>query len=113
MFFCTKSGSISYLSNAHSGSATNRFITEDINIAAEFRFGYFVLLDKGFNVQNLFLQYKLTARILPFAASKKQLPPSEVAVGKRIVKARFHIERLIYRLKRVLDTISYFTINSC
>ena len=48
-----------------------------------------VLFDKSFNVQDLFLQYKVTARIPPFFRSKRQLTPLEVAVGKRIARARF------------------------
>ena len=40
---CTKAGSISYLSDAYAGSATDRFITEVINITAKFTPGYSVL----------------------------------------------------------------------
>ena len=67
---CTKSGSISYISDAYAGSATDRFITEDTNIAAQFTPSYSVLFDKGFNAQDLFLQCNVTARIRPFVRSK-------------------------------------------
>ena len=50
LVFCTKSGSISYILDAYSGSAADRFITEDTNIAAQVTPGYSVLFDKGFNV---------------------------------------------------------------
>ena len=70
------------MSDAYAGSAIDRFVTEDTNIAAQFTPGYSLLFDKGFNVQDLFLQYKVTARIPPFVRSKRQLIPSEVAVGK-------------------------------
>ena len=33
---CTKHGPISYISDAYAGSATDRFVTEDTNIAAQF-----------------------------------------------------------------------------
>ena len=56
-------------------SAIVRFITEDTNIAAQFTLGYSVLFV-------LFLLYTATARIPPFVRSKRQLTPSEVAVGK-------------------------------
>ena len=82
LVICTKSGSISHISNAYAGSATDRFIAEDTNIAARFTPGYSVLFDKGFNAQDFFLQYKVTARIPPFVRSKRQLTPSEVALGK-------------------------------
>ena len=105
LIFCTKSGSISYLSDAYSGSSTDRFITEHTNVAAKFTPGFYVLLDKGFNVQDLFLQHQVVTKIPPFVRSKRQLTPSEVAVGKRIATARIHIERAIGRLKefRLLD----------
>ena len=99
LVICTKSGSISYISDAYAGSATDRFITEDTNIAVRFTPGYSVLFDKGLNVQDLFLQYKVTARLPPFVRSKRQLAPSKVAVGKRIARARIHRELVIGRLK--------------
>ena len=54
LVICTKSGSISYISDVYAGSATDRFITEDTNIGAQFTTGYSVLFDKGFNVQDFF-----------------------------------------------------------
>ena len=45
------------------------------------------------------MQYKVTARIPPFIRSKRQLTPSEVAVGKRIARGGIHMERVIGRLK--------------
>ena len=63
-------------------SAIDRFITEGTNVAAQFTPGYSVLFGKEFNVQVLFLLYIVTARIPPFVRSKRQLTPSEVAVGK-------------------------------
>ena len=47
-----------YISDAYAGLATYRFINEDTNIASQLTLGYFILFDKGFNVQNFFLQYK-------------------------------------------------------
>ena len=44
LIFCTKYGSISYIS----GAGTDRFITEDTNISAKFTPGFMVLFDKGF-----------------------------------------------------------------
>ena len=70
LFFCTQNGSISYISDAYSGSAIDRFITDDTNEEAQFTPGYSVLFDKGFNVQNLSLQYKVTLTIPPFVRSK-------------------------------------------
>ena len=80
--FFTKSGSISYISEADTGSRSDGFITEDTNIAAIFTPGFIVLC------------------ILPaFVGSKRQFILSEVYQGKRIVRARIHIERVMGRLK--------------
>ena len=71
----------------------------------QFTPGYSVLFDKGFNIQDLSLQYKVIVRISPFVRSKRQLTPSEVPVVMRIARARKHIERVTGRLKefRLLD----------
>ena len=44
--FCTKSGSISDISEAYGGSASDRFITNDTNVAAKFTPGFIALFDK-------------------------------------------------------------------
>ena len=124
MFFVFLKWFISYVSDTHAGSVTDRFLTEDTNIVAQFTPGYYVLFDKGFNVQDLFLQYKVTARTPPLIRSKRQFSPSEVAVRKRIARARVHIERVIGRLKEfqlldhtsplnLVDLVDEIWINSC
>ena len=99
LIFCTKSGSISYISEAYAGSCTDRFITEDTNIAAKFTPGFMVLFDKGFNVQDLFLSRQVKCVLPPFVRSKRQFTRSEVYQGKRIARARIHVERVMGRLK--------------
>ena len=49
LIFCTKSGSISYVS-PYGGMCTDRYITEDSNIASKFTPGFIAMFDKGFNV---------------------------------------------------------------
>ena len=99
LIFCTKSGSISYISEAYGGSCTDRFITEDTNIANKFTPGFMVLFDKGFNVQDLFLLRQVKCVLPPFVRSKRQFTRSEVYQGKRVARARIHIERVMGRLK--------------
>lgn len=116
LIFCTKSGSISYISPAYAGSCTDRFITEDTNVAAKFTPGFTVLFDKGFNVQDLFLFRKVTCVLPPFVRSKRQFTRSEVYHGKRIARARIHVERVMGRLKefRLLsNTLSISMIDLC
>ena len=78
LIFCTKSGSISYISEAYAGSCTERFITEDTNIFAKFTPGFMVLFDKDFNVQYLFLSRQVKCVLPPFVRSKRQFTRSEV-----------------------------------
>ena len=75
LLFVLEVVSVSNISDAYPGSTTDRFITEDTNIAARFTHCYTVLFNKDFNVQNLFLPYKVTARIPAFVRSKRQLTP--------------------------------------
>ena len=95
LIFFAKSGSISYISEA----CTDCFITEDTNISAKFTPGFMVLFDEGFNVQDLFLSRQVKCVLPPFVPSKCQFKRSEVYQGKRIARARIHIERVIGRLK--------------
>ena len=90
LVFCTKAGSISYVSPAYGGLATDPYIVEDINISSRFTPGYMVLFDKGFNVQDLFLQKQVKCE-LPHHHSFDH--------GKRVARARIHIERVMGRLK--------------
>ena len=107
LIFCTKSGSISYISEAYGGSASDRFITNDTNVAAKFTPGFIPLFDKGFNVQDLFLAQQVKCVLPPFVSSKRKFTRSEVYHGKRIARARIHIERVMGRLKefRLLNNI--------
>ena len=105
LIFCTKGGSISFLSKSYSGCASDRFITEDCNVVQKFHPGFIAMFDKGFIVQDIFLPRHVTVKIPPFVRSKRQFTPSEIHVCKRIARARIHIERAIGRLKefRLLD----------
>ena len=105
LIFCTKGGSICYVSKSYSGSSSDRFITEDCNVVQKFTPGFSVMFDKGFVVQDIFLPRKVTVIIPPFVRSKRQFTPSEVYQCKRIATARIYIERVMGRLKefRLLD----------
>ena len=105
LIFCTKGGSISFVSKSYSGSASDRFITEDCNVVNKFTPGFIALFDKGFTVQDIFLPKQVLVKIPPFARDKKQFTPSEIADAKRIARARIHVERVMGRLKefRLLD----------
>ena len=112
LIFCTKSGSISYISPTYAGSCSDRFITEDTNVAAKFTPGFMAMFDKGFNVQDLFLHQQVKCVLPPLVRSKRQFTRSEVYQGKRIARARIHVERVMGRLKefRLLKNILPLTM---
>ena len=56
-------------------------------------------LINGFNVQDLFLSRQVKCVLPPFVRSKRQFTRSEVYQGKRIARARIHVERVMGRLK--------------
>ena len=58
-----------------------------------------VLFDKGFYVQDLFLSCHVKCVLPPSVRRKRQFTRSEVYQGKRIARARIHIERVMDRLK--------------
>ena len=99
LVFCTKAGSISYLSAAYGGLAIDQYIVEDTNISSRFTPGFMVLFDKGFNVQDLNLQKQVKCELPPFLRSKRKFNISEVYHGKRVARARIRIERVMGRLK--------------
>ena len=105
LIFCTKGGSISFVSRSYSGSASDRFITEDSNVVQKFHPGFIAMFDKGFTVQDIFLPRQVKVKVPPFVRSKRQFTPSEISECKRIARARIHIERVMGRLKefRLLD----------
>ena len=105
LIFCTKGGSNSFVSRSYSGSASDRFITEDSNVVQKFHPGFIAMFDKGYTVQDIFLPRQVKVKVPPFVRSKRQFTPSEISECKRIARARIHIERVMGRLKefRLLD----------
>ena len=90
LIVCTKAGSISNISDAYGGAASDRFITEDCGVVRKFSQGMVALVDRGFNVQDLFLKHQLqavakrvetltvdnrTMRVIQVSASPTPLPP--------------------------------------
>ena len=96
---CTKSGSVSYISDAYGGAASDRYITEDCGVINKFTRGMVALVDRGFNVQDVFLKHHVTVAMPPFTKGKKQFTKGQVEQAKVISRARIHVERAIGRLK--------------
>lgn len=50
MIVCTKSGSVSFISDAYGGASSDRFITEGCGVVSKFNRNMVALVDRGFNV---------------------------------------------------------------
>lgn len=81
------------------GAASDRFITEDCGVVSKFNRNMVALVDRGFNVQDLFLAYHVTVAIPPFTKRKTHFTKVQVEQAKTISRARIHVERAIGRLK--------------
>ena len=90
---CIKSGSVSYISDAYGGAASDRYITEDCGVINKFNRGVVALVDRGFNVQDVFLKHHVTVAMPPFTKAKKQFTKGQVEQAKTISRARIDIER--------------------
>ncbi len=89
LIFCTKSGSISYISPTYAGSGSDRFITEDTNVAAKFTPGFMAMFDKGFNVQDLFLHQQVKCVLPPLSEVKDSSPVLKFTKGKELQEREF------------------------
>ena len=86
---CTKSGSLSYISPSFGGSASDRFITEQCHIAEKCSPGMIALVDRGFNVQDLFLSRQVKVVFPPFKCKKAQFSKEQVSNQRTLLKLVF------------------------
>ena len=93
MIVRTKSGSINVISDAYGGASSYHFITEDCGVVNKFNRKMVALVDRGFNVQDLFLAHHVTVAIPSFTKGKTHFTKVQVEQAKTISRARNHVER--------------------
>ena len=74
-------------------------LVKESGILSKFEPGDSVLADRGFNIQELLLPYRVNLAIHSFLKKKKQFSLEEDARTKQVANARIHIERVIGRVK--------------
>lgn len=79
MVVCTskkkrKSGSVSYTSDAYGGAASDCYITEDCGVINKFSRGMVALVDRSFNVQDVFLKHHVTVA-MPLSQRERNNSP--------------------------------------
>lgn len=96
----TPQGSISFLSKAWGGRASDKYITEHSGFLDLLLPGDLVLADRGFTIEESVGLYCAQVCVPPFTKGKKQLTRYEVDWSREISHVRIHIERVIGQLKK-------------
>ena len=89
------SGLVTYVSPAHGGSASDRQICERSSLSEMCEPGDSVMVDKGFNVQDLFENSMVSINIPTFFHKKNRLSGCAVMKDRKIASKRVHVERVI------------------
>lgn len=92
-------GSISFLSKAWGGRATDVHITRESGFLKLIDPGDVILGDRGFVIKEDLLLRHAILYIPPPSKGKEQQTPMAVAKTKQIANARIHVERAIGRMK--------------
>ena len=105
-------GTISFVSKAYGGSASDRFITENCGILNHLKPGDSIMADKGFNIGDLIVGKCANLVIPPFLKDKVHFSRRNCTRTSSIAKARIHVERAIARIKdfRILNGAIPITI---
>lgn len=91
----TPQGSVSFLSDAWGGRASDKVIIEDSGLLLHLLPGDILMADRGFRIEDECMFYQAQLAIPDFTRGKKQLHPLEVENTKRIANVRIHVERII------------------
>lgn len=96
----TPAGTISFISKAFGGRASDKTIFEQSDLITKLDPGKdAIMLDKGFLIEDICAIYKIKLIRPPFLAKKKQLSMEEAQLNREIAAARVHIERSNQRIK--------------
>ena len=96
----TPQGTISFLSKAWGGRASDKYITEHCDVLNNLLPGDLILADRGFTIEDSVSLYCAQVRCPPFTKGKRQLSHHEVDWSREISRVRIHIERVIGQLKK-------------
>lgn len=91
----TPQGTVSYISNAWGGRASDKYITENCGFLDNILPGDLVLADRGFNIQATLGCRMAHVQIPAFTRGKSQLAPVDLETTRKIAHVRIHVERVI------------------
>lgn len=95
----TPGGMISYVSPSYGGSATDRQIIERSSILNKFDYNDELMVDKGFNVQDIFIPYGVKVNMPAFFRKGNQIGSQTLASNRKVASKRVHVERIIGMMK--------------
>jgi hypothetical protein len=91
----TPGGLISYIGEAYGGSASDRQIVERSDLVELCTPHDEIMVDKGFNVEDIFLPARVGVNIPTFFKKKNRLAGDLVIKDRKVSSKRVHIERAI------------------
>ncbi|XP_068084300.1 uncharacterized protein [Anabrus simplex] len=89
------SGFVCFISDAYGGSVSDRQLFIKSNIIDLLEEGDSVMVDRGFQIQDLLCSKGVSVNIPPFLKGKRQFSTMENTMTRRIASKRIHIERAI------------------
>lgn len=91
----TPQGSISFLSKAWGGRASDKWITENCGLLRKLLPGDLVLADRGFDISDSVQMCCAEVNIPSFTKGKEQLSAEDIETTRKIAHVRIHVERVI------------------
>ncbi|KAL0861607.1 hypothetical protein ABMA27_009106 [Loxostege sticticalis] len=111
------SGLISYVSPCYGGSCTDRQIIErsdwrkEEDILDKFNYNDEIMVDKGLNVQDIFISYGVKVNMPEFFKKGSQIASGTLLSNRKIASKRVHVEIIIGMMKtyKILTTPIQFS----
>ena len=100
------SGAFTFVSDLWSGRASDKLLVQESGILDLLEAGDNVMADRGFEIEELLVERKVTLNIPPFLGRQRdQFSVGEVDETRKIASLRIHVERAIGRMKKfhILD----------
>jgi hypothetical protein len=91
----TPQGTISFISNAWGGRASDKYITEHSGFLNNIFPGDLVLADRGFDIHDSVGSLMAQVKIPSFTRGNSQLTPVDFETTRKIAHIRIHVERVI------------------
>ena len=93
-------GSISFISQAYGGRASDKFITQNCGILDKLQNGDEIMADRGFTVAEAVDLHCARLVIPPFTRGKKQIERVQIDRSRQLSHVRIHVERVIGMLRQ-------------